>query len=88
MKLNRLDLVGFLGGAMRAGADIGPADPQSEGTYRRGYHQAIAEVAAQLRAGQPVTADSLDAWVENTGMQWRHHAPLDRKILAPALIEA
>ncbi|MDA8446359.1 hypothetical protein [Paracidovorax valerianellae] len=87
MRLNRLDLAGLVGGAMRPGADIGPADVQSEGSYRRGYQQAIAEVAAQLRADQPVTPELLDAWVEGVGMQWRHGSPLDRKILAPALVE-
>ncbi|GKT20006.1 hypothetical protein AVHY2522_24525 [Acidovorax sp. SUPP2522] len=87
MRLNRLDLAGLLGGAMRPGADIGPADTQLEGSYRRGYQQAIAEVAAQMRADQDVTPELLDAWVEGVRMQWRHVSPLHRKILAPALIE-
>jgi hypothetical protein len=60
----------------------GPTDPQQEGAYRRGYHQAVAEVAYALRH-QHLTADDLDSWVEGSGMQWRKDVPLEQMILPP-----
>jgi hypothetical protein len=70
---------------MGPGADLGPVDANNEGSYRRGYHQAIAEVMFVLKEGGCVTAESLCAWVEGEGMKWRKDTRLDRMIIAPAL---
>jgi hypothetical protein len=61
----------------------GATDPQQEGAYRRGYHQAVAEVAYALRHNKNLTADELDSWVEGCGMQWRKEVPLEQMILPP-----
>ena len=68
-------------------ADLGPTDVQKEGTYRRGYHQAMAEVMVLLSNGEQLTAEKLTEWGEGDGMKWRKDVPLDRHILAPALIK-
>lgn len=75
----------FTSGGLRPGADLGPTDFQREGTYRRGYHQAITQVMFHLKNGDKLTAESLSEWVEGEGMTWRKDTPLDRHILAPAL---
>ncbi|SPZ02553.1 Uncharacterised protein [Pseudomonas luteola] len=54
-----MNLSEILEGGIRPGADIGQADPEREGAYRRGYHQAIAEVMYTLQAGAEINADSL-----------------------------
>jgi hypothetical protein len=64
--------------------DLGPADSQQEGAYRRGYHQAVAEVADALRR-KPLSADELDSWVEESGMRWRKDVTLERMILPPKI---
>ena len=74
-------------GSMEPLADLGPTDRQKEGTYRRGYHQAIAEVMVLLENGKQLTPEILTEWVEGDGMKWRYDTPLDRHILAPALIK-
>ncbi|EKP0241649.1 TPA: hypothetical protein P2N00_004408 [Aeromonas salmonicida] len=74
-------LAGFMGPL----SDMGPADPQSEGSYRRGYHQAVAMIFFHLNAGKPLTCEQLSEWVENDGMSWRHDMDLKRKIIAPDL---
>jgi hypothetical protein len=56
-----------------------------EGTYRRGYHQAVAEVAKALEAGVEVDAAKLNAWVEGPGMRWRKRQPLNTMIEPPLL---
>ena len=66
-------------------ADLGPADRNSEGAYRRGYHQAIADVMFVLEQGSELTAESLSKWVEEDGMKWRKDTSLDRMIIAPGL---
>jgi len=65
--------------------DLGPTDEQREGAYRRGYHQAIAELAECLRRSPGLTAADLDAWVEGKGMEWRKDVPLGRMIQPPPL---
>ena len=65
--------------------DQGPADPQLEGTYRRGFHQAVAEVAFALRSRPALSAEELEAWVEGAGMQWRKDVTLERMILPPII---
>ena len=60
------------------------ANPDSEGAFRRGYHQAIAEVVHVLR-NNSITADELDSWVEEDGMKWRKDMPLEYQILPPKL---
>lgn len=48
-----------------------------EGTYRRGFHQAIANVAYAMRVrGEPQTAERLLQWVEGAGMKWRKDGDL------------
>jgi hypothetical protein len=64
--------------------DMGAAVPQDEGTYRRGYHQAVNDVAQILRA-RNLTAEELQAWVDGKGMHWRKDVTLSR-IIAPPLI--
>jgi len=85
---HRLSLDEFLTGAMRPGADIGPADVQTEGTYRRGYHQCAAELMHNMRGPKQITAAVLEKWVEEAGMVWRKNTPLDRMILAPDFMAA
>lgn len=85
--ISRLSLEDFLNGGMQAGADMGAAEPQIEGTYRRGYHQCAAELLRAMRAPNPLTADMLEKWVEEAGMEWRKEKPLDRMILAPDFVE-
>ncbi|MCX9158117.1 hypothetical protein OPU71_18500 [Niveibacterium sp. 24ML] len=80
-----MDLDQLVGGGFGAGDDLGGAKPDVEGAYRRGYHQAIAEVAHALRSGDTLTAESLDAWVEGAGSKWRKDMPLDRMIVPPEL---
>ena len=63
--------------------DQGTADFQQEGTYRRGYHQAVADVAVALRANLGLSGDDLLAWVEGDGMHWRKDADLRRMLLPP-----
>lgn len=70
---------------MGPGDDLGPVDANNEGSYRRGYHQAIAEVMLVLQDGGCLTAESLSRWVEGEGMKWRKDTRLDRMIIAPAL---
>lgn len=65
--------------------DLGAADELREGAFRRGYHQAIAEVAEYLRREPGLTAGDLDAWVEGKGMEWRKDMPLGRMIEPPQL---
>lgn len=60
-------------------------DPQQEGTYRRGYHQAVAEVAFALKANLIKTGEELDAWVEGSGMRWRKDLPLNKMLSPPDL---
>jgi hypothetical protein len=62
--------------------DQGPADRDTEGAFRRGYHQAVAEVAYAIRLKQ-LSADDLDSWVEGRGMHWRKDVTLERIILPP-----
>jgi len=48
-----------------------------EGTYRRGLHQAIANVAYAMRVrGEPQTAERLLQWVEGPGTKWRKDGDL------------
>ncbi|WP_083458931.1 hypothetical protein [Amantichitinum ursilacus] len=75
----------FLNGDWKPGSDVGPADPHSEGSYRRGYHQAIAEVATILEH-RVLSAADLERWVETQGMKWRKDDALNRKILPPPLV--
>lgn len=60
-------------------------DANSEGHYRRGYHQAVAEIVYCLRQHGAISADSLESWVENEGMQWRKDMPMEKKISPPKL---
>lgn len=62
-------------------------DPNLEGTYRRGYHQACAAIATVMR-NREITADMLDAWVSGPGMTWRKETRLDRIIRPPELLYA
>ncbi|MEJ7806922.1 MAG: hypothetical protein WKG03_13500 [Telluria sp.] len=66
------------------GRDQGPVDFQQEGTYRRGYHQAVAEIAYQMSIHK-LTADDLEGWVEGAGMAWRKDVPLTRMIEPPPI---
>lgn len=59
-----------------------------EGAYRRGYHQAIAEVADALRSNSHLTAADFKKWVEGPGMHWRKDAPLEQMYEPPLLISA
>lgn len=81
-----LSLDDLFGGGMRPGSDLGPAEAQTEGTYRRGYHQCAAEIMHAMRGPKPITAAMLEAWVEGTGMEWRKDRPLDRMLMAPSFI--
>jgi hypothetical protein len=66
--------------------DLGPANEQTEGAYRRGYHQAIAEVVSMLDARPGTTASELDNWVNGKGMKWRHDMALNRMLVPPPLV--
>ncbi len=66
-------------------SDVGKANPDVEGTYRRGFHQAVAMVAEALRANPQLSADQLTAWVEGAGSKWRHDTRLDRQIMPPQI---
>ncbi|WPP02521.1 glyoxalase superfamily protein (plasmid) [Pseudomonas sp. HR96] len=81
-----ISLKEFLNGVMRPSADIGPADVQIEGTYRRGYHQCAAELMHVMRGPKQITAAMLEEWVEGAGMEWRKDKPLNRMILAPGFV--
>lgn len=82
----RTSLDEFLNGGMQPGADMGPADVQREGTYRRGYHQCAAALMHAMQGPRQITAATLEKWVEEAGMDWRKDKPLDRMILAPAFV--
>jgi hypothetical protein len=79
-----MSLQEILDGGMRPGADLGPADTNSEGSFRRGYHHCAADILSWIQEHGPITAEMLSDWVEEEGMQWRKDVPLDRKIMAPA----
>jgi hypothetical protein len=66
-------------------SDLGEAKRDSEGTYRRGFHQAVAMVATALRANPQLSADQLQSWVDGAGSQWRHNLPMDRQIMPPQI---
>lgn len=76
----RFSLDEFLGG------DLGPAEVQTEGTYRRGYHQCAAEIMHAMRGPRPITAAILESWVEGAGMEWRKDKPLNRMLTAPGFV--
>jgi len=84
----RLSLEVLLKGGMQPGADLGPAEVQTEGTYRRGYHQCAAEIMHAMRGPKPITAAMLEKWVDEAGMEWRKDKPLDRMIMAPNFVDA
>lgn len=79
-----MSLEELLAGGMKPGADLGPADINSEGGFRRGYHHCAADLLSRIQEHGPITAESLSEWVEVEGKQWRQDVPLDRKIMAPA----
>lgn len=84
MKNHGPTLEDFVNGtALRPLSDSGPANPASEGAYRRGYHQAIAEVLLILESGGTLNPESLSQWVEVDGMKWRKDMTLDRIIIPP-----
>lgn len=85
-RLHNMSLNELLNGGMQPGADMGPADVQREGTYRRGYHQCAAELMHTMRGPTQITAATLQEWVEGPGMEWRKDKPLDRMILAPTFV--
>lgn len=64
--------------------DLGEANPEREGAYRRGFHQAIAEVAYRMSESK-LTAADLEAWVNGDGMTWRKDTPLSRMIEPPTI---
>lgn len=64
--------------------DIGKAEPDLEGSFRRGYHHAVAAVAEALRRGG-TSADELDSWVMGSGWRWRKQATLLRQLIPPAI---
>lgn len=65
--------------------DLGPAvSRDSEGSYRRGFHHAVAAVADALHRGT-LTAEDLDIWVNGPGRNWREGAVLERKIVPPEI---
>lgn len=80
-----MSLEAILGGGMKPGADLGPADVTAEGSFRRGYHHCAANIASLLKKHGQLSAEVLAEWVAEEGMKWRKDAPLDRKIMAPAL---
>lgn len=59
-------------------------DSTSEGAYRRGYHQAVAEIASKLKQGF-LTVSHLEEWVEGKGMFWRKDTSLSNKVAPPDL---
>lgn len=81
---SEMSLEDLLAGGIKPGADLGSADVTSEGSYRRGYHQCAAELAQLLKQGVPVTAEMLEEWVNEAGMEWRKDCALDRKIVPPS----
>ncbi|KPY14368.1 hypothetical protein ALP73_200266 [Pseudomonas coronafaciens pv. garcae] len=83
---HRMSLKELLNGGMQPGADMGPADVQREGAYRRGYHQCAAELMHAMRGPKQITAAMLEKWVEEAGMEWRKDKPLNRMILAPDFV--
>jgi len=83
-----LSLEAILNGGMQPGADLGPAEMQTEGSYRRGYHQCAAAIMHAMRGPTPITAPMLKNWVEGAGKEWRSDKPLDRMIMAPAFVAA
>lgn len=64
--------------------DMGRAEPDVEGTFRRGYHQAVAAVAEAMRNGN-IGPEELDAWVNGSGWRWRKETTLTRKLLPPTI---
>ena len=80
-----VSLEDWFNGGIKPGADLGEADANVEGAYRRGYHQAIAELASVMKLRGNVTSESLSKWVEEDGMRWRKNVPLVRKIIPPSL---
>jgi len=80
-----MSLETLLDGGMKPGADLGPADVNTEGGFRRGYHHCAADLAALIEERGPLTAEEILEWVEVELMQWRKDVPLERKIMPPAL---
>ncbi|WP_110507642.1 hypothetical protein [Komagataeibacter oboediens] len=64
-----------------------PADPQVEGTFRRGYVHGVAAVANALKANPSLTVEDLMQWASprGAGDTWRKHQPIDRMIQPPAI---
>ena len=62
-----------------------PVSTDIEGAYRRGYHQAIAAVAAVLEDKPGLTAEHFRSWELSEGMKWRKDAALDQQIPPPQL---
>ena len=67
--------------------DLAPPSihPDIEGAYRRGYHQAIAMVAAVLQRDHPELSERFSNWELNQGMKWRKDQPLNQQFPPPAL---
>ena len=59
--------------------------PDHEGAYRRGYHQAIAMVAAVLLRDHPELSERFSNWELNEGMKWRKDQTLALQIPPPPL---
>lgn len=66
-------------------SDVGEAKRDLEGTYRRGFHQAVAMVTEAARANPQLSADQLQSWVDGAGSQWRYNLPMDRQIMPPQI---
>ena len=64
--------------------NLGPTDPNIEGSYRRGYHQAVSAIANEMLHND-VTAEILDAWVKGAGMTWRKDTQLDQQVVPPII---
>jgi hypothetical protein len=64
--------------------NLGPIDPHLEGSYRRGYHQAVSAIATIMQHND-VTAETLDEWVVGAGMAWRKDTRLDQQIVPPVI---
>lgn len=60
---------------------------QFEGAYRRGYHQAVAEVGHAMEDKVVTHAEQLYSWVEGSGMVWRKETSLDLMVPPPPLVE-
>lgn len=60
-------------------------NPDHEGAYRRGYHQAIAMVAAVLLRDHPELSERFSNWELNEGMKWRKDQTLALQIPPPPL---